>query len=57
MPDTYVILLIVLLIAVVATYIVPAGTFEREVVNDVEKVIPNTYSQTDKDRQVLWISS
>ena len=35
MPDTYVILFLVLLLAVIATYITPAGSFEREVVNGV----------------------
>ena len=46
MPDTYVILFMVLLIAAVATYIVPAGSFEREVVDGVERVLPGTYSET-----------
>ncbi len=49
MPDTYVILFAVLLAAVVATYFVPAGSFEREVVDEVERVIPNTYSQVGKE--------
>lgn len=47
MPDTYVILFLVLLLAVIATYITPAGSFQREVVNGVERVIPNTYSQVE----------
>lgn len=49
MPDTYVILLFVLLLAAAATYIVPAGTFEREVVEEVERVVPNTYSETEQN--------
>ena len=49
MPDTYVILLLVLLLATAATYIVPAGTFEREVVEEVERVVPNTYSETEQN--------
>ncbi|MFC2948072.1 YfcC family protein [Virgibacillus sediminis] len=49
MPDTYVILFIVLLMAVAATYFVPAGTFEREVVDGVEKVMPDTFSYVDKN--------
>lgn len=49
MPDTYVILFIVLLMAVAATYIVPAGSFEREMVDEVERVVPNTYAQTDSN--------
>lgn len=47
MPDTYVILFAVLLLAVVLTYIVPAGSFERETVEDVERVVSGTYSQTE----------
>ncbi|MGM9921190.1 MAG: YfcC family protein [Bhargavaea sp.] len=47
MPDTYVILFAVLLLAVVLTYIVPAGSFERETVEGVERVVSGTYSQTE----------
>ncbi|ASN04447.1 YfcC family protein [Virgibacillus necropolis] len=49
MPDTYVILFIVLLMAVIATYIVPAGSFERETIDGVERVIPGTYSGVEGD--------
>ncbi|UOR11408.1 YfcC family protein [Halobacillus amylolyticus] len=44
MPDTYVILFSVLLLAVIATYIVPSGSFDREMMDGVERVIPGTYS-------------
>ncbi|WP_254434230.1 YfcC family protein [Halobacillus sp. Marseille-Q1614] len=47
MPDTYVILFLVLLLAVVATYFVPSGSFERETVNGVERVIPDTFTSVD----------
>lgn len=47
MPDTYVILFAVLLVGFIATYIMPSGTFERETIDGVERVIPNTYEQTD----------
>ncbi|WP_156291948.1 YfcC family protein [Oceanobacillus salinisoli] len=47
MPDTYVILFFVLLAGFVATFIVPSGTFERETVDGVERVIPDTYQQTE----------
>ncbi|KXH86720.1 YfcC family protein [Sporosarcina sp. HYO08] len=49
MPDTYVILFLVLLLAVIATYITPAGSFQREVVDGVERVIPNTYSKAESN--------
>jgi uncharacterized ion transporter superfamily protein YfcC len=47
MPDTYVILFAVLLLAAAATYFVPAGSFERETVDGVERVLPGTYAETD----------
>ncbi|WP_281657846.1 YfcC family protein [Halobacillus sp. Cin3] len=47
MPDTYVILFAVLLAAAIATYFVPAGTFERETVDGVERVVPGTFSGAD----------
>ncbi len=49
MPDTYVILFLVLLLAVVASYVVPAGSFEREAVDGVERVVADTYSQTESN--------
>lgn len=47
MPDTYVILFTVLLLGFIATYIIPSGSFDREVVDEVERVIPDTFSQTE----------
>ncbi|SDJ68895.1 YfcC family protein [Sediminibacillus albus] len=47
MPDTYVILFLVLLAGVIATYLVPSGNFERETIDNVERVIPGTYTLTD----------
>ncbi|WP_237417066.1 YfcC family protein [Halobacillus litoralis] len=47
MPDTYVILFAVLLTAVIATYIVPSGSFERETIDGVERVVPNTYASVE----------
>ncbi|WP_037986105.1 YfcC family protein [Thalassobacillus devorans] len=47
MPDTYVILFLVLILAVIATYIVPSGSFEREVVDGVERVVPGTYASVE----------
>lgn len=49
MPDTYVILFLVLLFGFVATYILPSGTFERETIDGVERVVPNTYQETDNE--------
>lgn len=42
-PDTYVIVFAVLLMAVAATYIVPAGTFDREEADGVTTIVSGTY--------------
>jgi uncharacterized ion transporter superfamily protein YfcC len=43
MPDTYIILFLILLIAVIATYVVPAGEFTRKKTGDLTVVVPGTY--------------
>ncbi|OHR63641.1 hypothetical protein HMPREF3291_16400 [Bacillus sp. HMSC76G11] len=48
MPDTYVILFVILLICVLVTYLVPAGSFERETIDGVSRVIPGTYSNAEQ---------
>lgn len=48
MPDTYVIVFLVLIIAVIATYIVPAGVFDREEIEGVTRVIPGSFSGTEQ---------
>ncbi|WP_404454788.1 YfcC family protein [Oceanobacillus kapialis] len=48
MPDAFVILFGLLLFAAIATYIIPAGSFERETTeNDITQVIPDSYSETE----------
>ncbi|MGP4064339.1 YfcC family protein [Oceanobacillus sp. M65] len=48
MPDAFVILFGLLLLAAIATYIIPAGSFERETTdNEITQVIPDSYSDTD----------
>ncbi|UJL48180.1 YfcC family protein [Virgibacillus sp. NKC19-16] len=47
MPDVYVILFLVLIMGFVATYLIPSGSFDREVVDGVERVVPDTYQQTE----------
>lgn len=46
-PDTYVIVFLVLLIAVIATYIVPAGAFDREESDGVTTVVSGSYESTE----------
>ncbi len=43
MPDAYIIIFGIVLLAALATYLIPAGTYSREVVNGVSKVIPGSY--------------
>ena len=46
-PDTYVIVFAVLLMAVAATYIVPAGTFDRVETDGVTTIVSGTYENTE----------
>ncbi|WP_244444933.1 YfcC family protein [Oceanobacillus jeddahense] len=45
MPDSYIILFILLILATIATYIIPSGAFERDEGNLVPTVIPDSYTQ------------
>ncbi|SOC40632.1 YfcC family protein [Salinicoccus kekensis] len=45
MPDTYVIVFLVLLFVTAATYFVPAGMFDREEIDGVERVISGSFSE------------
>ena len=49
MPDSYVILFIMLIIASVLTYILPSGSFERDDSATVPTVIPDSYSAVDSN--------
>ena len=46
-PDTYVIVFAVLLMAVAATYIVPAGTFDRSETDGVTTIVSGTYENVE----------
>lgn len=48
LPDAYVILFTILLLAALATYVIPAGSFERETVNDITTVVPESYQKIDQ---------
>ena len=49
MPDSYVILFIMLIIATVLTYILPSGSFDRDDSASVPTVIPGSYSAVDSN--------
>src|SRR5699024_9681917 len=47
MPDSYIILFVMLIIAALATYIIPAGSFDREEGGLVPTVIPDSFTNVD----------
>lgn len=49
MPDAFIIIFGIVVLAALSTYILPAGTFERETVDGVERVIPNSYATIDSN--------
>ncbi|TWT08028.1 YfcC family protein [Planococcus sp. CPCC 101016] len=49
MPDVYVILFGFLLLAFLASYILPAGTYERAEVNGIMQVVPNSFQYIDTE--------
>lgn len=44
MPDAFIIIFGIVLLAAIATYFIPAGSYERETVDNITKVVPNSYS-------------
>lgn len=49
LPDAYVILFIILLLAAVLTYVIPAGSYEREPTDEgTDVIISDSYSQIDQ---------
>jgi len=65
MPDPYVILFIMLILATVLTYLLSSGLFERDDFADIPTVIPGIYSAFDSEpisffnfyiyREVWWM--
>lgn len=47
MPDAYVIIFVISLIAAVATYIIPSGAYETEQKGDLTTVVAGSYSPTE----------
>lgn len=49
LPDAYVILFVILIIAALLTYIIPAGYFDRETSeNGIDVIVPDSYSQIEQ---------
>src|SRR5699024_6252736 len=49
MPDAYVIIFSMIVLAAIATYFVPAGSFERDTVDGVTEVIPGSYASQESN--------
>ena len=47
MPDAFIIIFAIIILAAIATYLIPAGSYERETVDGVTKVVANSYSIVD----------
>lgn len=47
MPDAYVIILGITLLAAISTYIIPSGSYQTEKSGDITTVVPNSYAATD----------
>lgn len=47
MPDAYIIMLFIMLLAALATYFLPSGEFEREKQGDITVVVPNSFHSVE----------
>ena len=45
MPDAFVIIFGIVVLAAIATYLIPAGTYDREVVNGINRVVPGSFHE------------
>jgi uncharacterized ion transporter superfamily protein YfcC len=52
-PDTITILLIISLVFILLTWVIPAGEYEREILNGREVVVPGSYKAVDANPQGL----
>ncbi len=53
-PDTLIIIMIIMLIFIALTWIIPAGEYQRQAVGGRNEVIPNTYATVESSPQNLW---
>lgn len=49
MPDAFIIIFGIVFLASIATYFIPAGSYERETVDNVTQVVPNSYSLVESN--------
>ena len=53
-PDVYALLFCMCLVAMIATWIVPAGTFERVADGNINKVVAGSFQYVDSNPQTPW---
>src|SRR5690625_7934867 len=49
MPDAFIIIFGIALLSAIATYIIPAGLYEREEVDGITQAIPGSFSFTESN--------
>jgi len=49
MPDAFIIIFVIALLSAIATYIIPAGLYEREEVDRITQAIPGSFSFTESN--------
>lgn len=49
MPDAFIIIFGIVILAAIATYLIPAGTYERETVNGLNRVVPGSFGYVDQN--------
>lgn len=47
MPDAFIIIFGIIVLAAIATYIIPSGAYDRETIDGVTRVVPDSYSTTE----------
>ena len=45
MPDAFIIIFGIVILAAIATYLIPAGSYEREAINGINRVVPGSYHE------------
>ena len=50
-PNTFVIIFLIIVLVAILTWIIPAGEFNREIINDREVVINNSYHHVEGNPQ------
>lgn len=49
MPDAFIIIFAIVLLAVAATYLIPAGHYEREVIDGIKRVVPGSFHKVQQN--------